>query len=98
MCAHCKKIHMCFQDGSLPFARSIKDIYSEFRLLSKLTELIMNQGEQEEALQYATLAVEIAGKTGKRLWGNLCCMTTIKIITAAMPAASLVFFLRIADE
>lgn len=24
----------------------------------------MNQGEQEEALQYATLAVQIAGKTG----------------------------------
>ncbi|XP_051276509.1 SH3 domain and tetratricopeptide repeat-containing protein 2 isoform X3 [Dicentrarchus labrax] len=53
-----------YRDGSLPFARSIKDIDSEFRLLSKLTELLMNQGEQEEALQYATLAVEIAGKTG----------------------------------
>ncbi|XP_059201721.1 SH3 domain and tetratricopeptide repeat-containing protein 2 [Centropristis striata] len=53
-----------FRDGSLPFARSIKDIHSEFRLLSKLTELLMNQGEQEEALQYATLAVEIASKTG----------------------------------
>lgn len=53
-----------FQDGSLPFARSIKDIPSEFRLLSKLTELLMNHGEKEEALQYATLAVEVAGKTG----------------------------------
>lgn len=56
--------HVWFQDGSLPFARSIRDIHSEFRLLSKLTELLMNQGEQEEALQYATLAVQIAGKTG----------------------------------
>ncbi|XP_074504260.1 SH3 domain and tetratricopeptide repeat-containing protein 2 isoform X2 [Sebastes fasciatus] len=53
-----------FRDGSLPFARSIKDVHSEFRLLSKLTELLMDQGEQEEALQYATLAVEIASKTG----------------------------------
>uniref|UniRef100_A0A665TS67 SH3 domain and tetratricopeptide repeat-containing protein 2-like n=1 Tax=Echeneis naucrates TaxID=173247 RepID=A0A665TS67_ECHNA len=48
------------RDGGLPFARSINDIHSEFRLLSKLTELLMNQGDQEEALQYATLAVEIA--------------------------------------
>lgn len=53
-----------FQDGSLPFARSIRDIHSEFRLLSKLTELFMSQGEQQEALQYATLAVQIAGTTG----------------------------------
>ncbi|XP_041845472.1 SH3 domain and tetratricopeptide repeat-containing protein 2 isoform X2 [Melanotaenia boesemani] len=53
-----------YRDGSLPFARSIRDIHSEFRLLSKLTELLMNQGEQEEALQYATLAVQIASKTG----------------------------------
>uniref|UniRef100_A0A8C9XGX8 SH3 domain and tetratricopeptide repeats 2 n=1 Tax=Sander lucioperca TaxID=283035 RepID=A0A8C9XGX8_SANLU len=45
-----------YRDGSLPFARSIKDIHSEFRLLSKLTELLMKQGEQDEALQYATLA------------------------------------------
>ncbi|XP_026213423.1 SH3 domain and tetratricopeptide repeat-containing protein 2 isoform X2 [Anabas testudineus] len=56
-----------YRDGSLPFARSIKDIHSEFRLLSKLTELLMNQGEQEEALQYATLAVQIASKTGVRV-------------------------------
>lgn len=53
-----------FRDGSLPFARSINDILSEFRLLSKLTELLMNHEEQEEALQYAKLAVDIAGKTG----------------------------------
>ncbi|XP_028271867.1 SH3 domain and tetratricopeptide repeat-containing protein 2 isoform X3 [Parambassis ranga] len=53
-----------YRDGSLPFARSIKDTHSEFRLLSKLTDLLMNQGEQEEALQYATLAVQIASKTG----------------------------------
>ncbi|MEQ2169389.1 hypothetical protein GOODEAATRI_024758 [Goodea atripinnis] len=55
-----------YRDGSLPFARSIKDLHSEFRLLSKLTELLMNQGEQEEALQYATLAVQIANQTGVR--------------------------------
>ncbi|XP_015232677.1 PREDICTED: SH3 domain and tetratricopeptide repeat-containing protein 2-like [Cyprinodon variegatus] len=54
------------QDGSLPFARSIKDVHSEFRLLGKLTELLTKQGEQEEALQYATLAVEIANQTGVR--------------------------------
>ncbi|KAM4621768.1 SH3 domain and tetratricopeptide repeat-containing protein 2 [Polymixia lowei] len=53
-----------YRDGSLPFARSIRDIHSEFRLLSKLTELLMTQGEQEEALQYATLAVQIGSKTG----------------------------------
>lgn len=52
------------QDGSLPFARSVKDVHSEFRVLSKLTELLMNQGEQDEALQYATLAVQIANQTG----------------------------------
>ncbi|XP_031158385.1 SH3 domain and tetratricopeptide repeat-containing protein 2 isoform X2 [Sander lucioperca] len=56
-----------YRDGSLPFARSIKDIHSEFRLLSKLTELLMKQGEQDEALQYATLAVEIASKTAVQL-------------------------------
>ncbi|CAM9326308.1 unnamed protein product [Lampetra planeri] len=56
-----------YRDGSLPFARSIKDIHSEFRLLSKLTELLMAHREQEEALQYATLAVQIASKTGVRL-------------------------------
>ncbi|KAF3693690.1 SH3 domain and tetratricopeptide repeat-containing protein 2 [Channa argus] len=56
-----------YRDGSLPFARSISDIHSEFRLLNKLTELLMDLGEQEEALQYATLAVQIAGKTGVRV-------------------------------
>lgn len=32
----------------------------------------MNEGEQEEALQYATLAVQIAGKTGKKSKHDLC--------------------------
>ncbi|XP_039872493.1 SH3 domain and tetratricopeptide repeat-containing protein 2 isoform X2 [Simochromis diagramma] len=53
-----------YRDGSLPFARSIDDIQSEFRLLSKLTDLLMNEKEHEEALQYATLAVQVASKTG----------------------------------
>ncbi|XP_068615260.1 LOW QUALITY PROTEIN: SH3 domain and tetratricopeptide repeat-containing protein 2-like [Brachionichthys hirsutus] len=57
-------IHNWFQDGSLPFARSVKDIHSEHRLLSKLTELLMKHGEQEEALQYATLSVQVARQTG----------------------------------
>ncbi|XP_055368428.1 SH3 domain and tetratricopeptide repeat-containing protein 2 isoform X2 [Betta splendens] len=56
-----------YRDGSLPFARSIRDLQSEFRLLGKLSELLMNHGEQEEALQYATLAVEVAGETGVRV-------------------------------
>lgn len=59
--------YICFQDGSLPFARSIDDIHSEFRLLSKLTDLLMNEKEHEEALQYATLAVQVASKTGTKL-------------------------------
>ncbi|XP_028314981.1 SH3 domain and tetratricopeptide repeat-containing protein 2 isoform X2 [Gouania willdenowi] len=53
-----------YRDGSLPFARSINDIHSEFRLLSKLTQLLMNHGKHQEALQYATLAVQVANKTG----------------------------------
>nr|XP_055034897.1 SH3 domain and tetratricopeptide repeat-containing protein 2 isoform X1 [Misgurnus anguillicaudatus] len=53
-----------FRDGSLPFARSIKDVHSEFRLLSKLTELLMQQKQYEEALQYATLAVQVSTTTG----------------------------------
>uniref|UniRef100_A0A8K9X619 SH3 domain and tetratricopeptide repeats 2 n=1 Tax=Oncorhynchus mykiss TaxID=8022 RepID=A0A8K9X619_ONCMY len=53
-----------YRDGSLPFARSIHDVHSEFRLLSKLTELLMTQEEYEEALQYAILAVQISTKTG----------------------------------
>lgn len=61
-----KASELFYRDGSLPFARSIKDIHSEFRLLSKLTQLLMTEGEQEEALQYATLAVQIANQTGVR--------------------------------
>eukprot|EP00063_Salmo_salar_P093698 XP_014068533.1 PREDICTED: SH3 domain and tetratricopeptide repeat-containing protein 2-like isoform X1 [Salmo salar] len=53
-----------YRDGSLPFARSIHDVHSEFRLLSKLTELLMTQEEHDEALQYAILAVQISTKTG----------------------------------
>ncbi|XP_058654744.1 SH3 domain and tetratricopeptide repeat-containing protein 2 isoform X1 [Onychostoma macrolepis] len=53
-----------YRDGSLPFARSIKDVHSEFRLLSKLTELLMKQKQYEEALQYATLAVQASATTG----------------------------------
>ncbi|XP_061581809.1 SH3 domain and tetratricopeptide repeat-containing protein 2 isoform X2 [Cololabis saira] len=56
-----------YRDGSLPFARSIRDVHSEYRLLSKLTELLMKHGEQEDALQYATLAVQIANQTGASL-------------------------------
>ncbi|XP_051716119.1 SH3 domain and tetratricopeptide repeat-containing protein 2 isoform X3 [Ctenopharyngodon idella] len=52
-----------YRDGSLPFARSIKDVHSEFRLLSKLTELLMKQKQYEEALQYATLAVQVSTTT-----------------------------------
>uniref|UniRef100_A0A8B9L0P7 SH3 domain and tetratricopeptide repeats 2 n=1 Tax=Astyanax mexicanus TaxID=7994 RepID=A0A8B9L0P7_ASTMX len=54
-----------FRDGSLPFARSIRDVQSEFRLLSKLSELLLNEGQYEEALQYSTLAVQISATTGK---------------------------------
>ncbi|XP_049339836.1 SH3 domain and tetratricopeptide repeat-containing protein 2 isoform X5 [Astyanax mexicanus] len=56
-----------FRDGSLPFARSIRDVQSEFRLLSKLSELLLNEGQYEEALQYSTLAVQISATTGVRL-------------------------------
>ncbi|KAM6953199.1 SH3 domain and tetratricopeptide repeat-containing protein 2 [Aplochiton taeniatus] len=56
-----------YRDGSLPFARSIRDTHSEFRLLSKLTELLMAQEQHEEALQYATLAVLISTKTRVRV-------------------------------
>ncbi|XP_016334242.1 SH3 domain and tetratricopeptide repeat-containing protein 2-like, partial [Sinocyclocheilus anshuiensis] len=52
-----------YRDGSLPFARSIKDVHSEFRLLSKLSELLMKQKQYEEALQYATLAVQVSTTT-----------------------------------
>lgn len=70
------------KDGSLPFARSIKDIHSEFRFLSKLTELLMNHGEKEEALQYATLAVQVAGKTGtcrSGLQESPCYLTVVTV-------------------
>uniref|UniRef100_A0A4W5Q5X8 Uncharacterized protein n=1 Tax=Hucho hucho TaxID=62062 RepID=A0A4W5Q5X8_9TELE len=53
-----------YRDGSLPFARSIGDVDSEFRLLSKLTELLMTHEEHEEALQYAILAVQTSTRTG----------------------------------
>lgn len=56
-----------YRDGGLPFARCIGDVHSEFRLLSKLTDLLMDHREWEEALQYATLAVEVAGKTAVRM-------------------------------
>ncbi|KAJ8406076.1 hypothetical protein AAFF_G00309640 [Aldrovandia affinis] len=56
-----------YRDGSLPFARSVKDVQSEFRLLSKLTELLMNLKQYKEALQYAVLAVQISTTTGVRL-------------------------------
>ncbi|XP_072519550.1 SH3 domain and tetratricopeptide repeat-containing protein 2 isoform X2 [Salminus brasiliensis] len=56
-----------FRDGSLPFARSIKDVHSEFRLLSKLSELLLKEGQYEEALQYSTLAVQISTTTGIHL-------------------------------
>ncbi|KAJ8337665.1 hypothetical protein SKAU_G00366310 [Synaphobranchus kaupii] len=56
-----------YRDGSLPFARSVKDVQSEFRLLSKLTELLMNQEQNDDALQYAVLAVQVSTTTGDRL-------------------------------
>ncbi|KAG5853482.1 hypothetical protein ANANG_G00073920 [Anguilla anguilla] len=56
-----------YRDGSLPFARSVKDVQSEFRLLSKLTELLTSQEQYEAALQYAVLAVQVSTTTGDRL-------------------------------
>ncbi|XP_066505491.1 SH3 domain and tetratricopeptide repeat-containing protein 2 [Hoplias malabaricus] len=56
-----------FRDGSLPFARCIKDIHSEFRLLSKISELLLKEGQYDEALQYATLAIQISTTTGVRV-------------------------------
>ncbi|XP_062856626.1 SH3 domain and tetratricopeptide repeat-containing protein 2 isoform X2 [Trichomycterus rosablanca] len=52
------------RDGSLPFSRYIKDVHSEFRLLSKIAELLSDEGKHNEALQYATLAVEVSALTG----------------------------------
>ncbi|KAJ8281528.1 hypothetical protein COCON_G00040470 [Conger conger] len=54
-------------DGSLPFARNVKDVESEFRLLSKLTELLMNLKQNHQALQFALLAVQVSTTTGDRL-------------------------------
>nr|XP_015204858.1 PREDICTED: SH3 domain and tetratricopeptide repeat-containing protein 2 isoform X1 [Lepisosteus oculatus] len=56
-----------YRDGALPLARSFGDISSEARLLNKLTELLMNLKQYEEALQYATLAVQVSTMTGDRL-------------------------------
>ncbi|XP_066573168.1 SH3 domain and tetratricopeptide repeat-containing protein 2 isoform X1 [Amia ocellicauda] len=56
-----------YRDGALPFARRFGDAHSEFRLLSKLTELLMNSQQSGEALQYASLAVRISTTTGDRL-------------------------------
>lgn len=54
------------QDGALPFARCLKDVHSEFRLLSKLSELLLKEAQHQEALKYATLAVEISTSTGNK--------------------------------
>ncbi|XP_061092378.1 SH3 domain and tetratricopeptide repeat-containing protein 2 isoform X2 [Conger conger] len=56
-----------YRDGSLPFARNVKDVESEFRLLSKLTELLMNLKQNHQALQFALLAVQVSTTTGDRL-------------------------------
>ncbi|KAJ8254707.1 hypothetical protein GJAV_G00196280 [Gymnothorax javanicus] len=56
-----------YRDGSLPFARCMKDVQAEFRLLSKLTELLMSQRRYQEALKYAPLAVQVSTTTGDRL-------------------------------
>ncbi|XP_060783652.1 SH3 domain and tetratricopeptide repeat-containing protein 2 isoform X2 [Neoarius graeffei] len=53
-----------FRDGGLPFARCLKDVHSEFRLLCKLSELLLKEGQHKEALQYATLAMQISTSTG----------------------------------
>lgn len=59
------------QDGGLPFARCLKDVHSEFRLLCKLSELLLKEGQQQEALQYATIAVEISTSTGNKAHSSL---------------------------
>lgn len=56
----------CVQDGGLPFARCLKDVHSEFRILCKLSELLLKEGQHQEALQYATLAVQISTSTGNK--------------------------------
>lgn len=62
-----KKCKLYVQDGGLPFARSLKDVHSEFRLLCKLSELLLKEGQHQEALQYATLAVQISTSTGNKV-------------------------------
>ncbi|KAI5105085.1 SH3 domain and tetratricopeptide repeat-containing protein 2 isoform X3 [Silurus meridionalis] len=56
-----------FRDGGLPFARYLNNVHSEFRLLCKLSELLLKEGQHQEALQYATLSVQISTSTGVRL-------------------------------
>ncbi|KAG5270257.1 hypothetical protein AALO_G00190580 [Alosa alosa] len=56
-----------YRDGGLPFARSTGDLLCEFRLLSKVTELLMTHKHHQEALQYALLAVQSSTATGIRL-------------------------------
>ncbi|KAM9469926.1 SH3 domain and tetratricopeptide repeat-containing protein 2 isoform 1-T1 [Clarias gariepinus] len=56
-----------FRDGGLPFARCLKDVHSEFRLLCKLSELLLKEGQPQEALEYATHAVQISTSTGECL-------------------------------
>ncbi|XP_060740738.1 SH3 domain and tetratricopeptide repeat-containing protein 2 isoform X5 [Tachysurus vachellii] len=53
-----------FRDGALPFSRCLKDVHSEFRLLCKLSELLLKEGQHQEALKYATLAVAVSTSTG----------------------------------
>lgn len=79
------------QDGSLPFARSIKDVDSEFRLLSKVTELLTSHGELDEALQYATLTVQVAGRTGTTLESvrpSLVPLTPENVVAASSSSSS----------
>ncbi|KAK3563833.1 hypothetical protein QTP86_002733 [Hemibagrus guttatus] len=46
-----------FRDGALPFARCFKDVHSEFRLLSKLSELLLKEGVRlNERVSYHRLA------------------------------------------
>ncbi|KAL2089132.1 hypothetical protein ACEWY4_016031 [Coilia grayii] len=56
-----------YRDGSVPFARSCADVLCEFRVLSKVTELLMTHNHHQEALPYALLAVQSSTGTGIRL-------------------------------
>lgn len=79
----CEKCKLCVQDGGLPFARCLKDVHSEFRLLCKLSELLLKEGQHQEALQYATFALQISPSTGNKaffikfhhfvFWQSLLC-------------------------